>query len=102
MGFAAFKLEVAGELTEPRPMYYRKIHIIYKITATSKDMEKVKEAVYLSLTKYCGVHKMLSKATDITQEIKYLYNGKSKATASSIYSGDRIAKSTNGRRRLEQ
>jgi putative redox protein len=72
IGYSAFSLEVAGELTETQPKYYHKIHIIYKIKVAAEDMDKVKEAVHLSLTKYCGVHEMLSKAADITHEIKLL------------------------------
>lgn len=70
--YSAFSLEVTGELTETQPKYYHKIHIIYSIKVAAEDMDKVKEAVHLSLTKYCGVHEMLSKAADITHEIKFL------------------------------
>jgi len=72
VAYSDFSLEVTGELTETQPKYYQKIHIVYKIKVAPECMDKVKEAVHLSLTKYCGVHEMLSKAASITHEIKFL------------------------------
>lgn len=70
--FSDFSIDVQGDLTESQPKYYNKIHIIYKIKVALGDQEKVKEAVHLSITKYCGVYAMFSKAADISHEIIFL------------------------------
>uniref|UniRef100_UPI00404A768D OsmC family protein n=1 Tax=Flavobacterium sp. TaxID=239 RepID=UPI00404A768D len=70
--FSNFDISVSGELTETRPSYYDKIHILYRIKVADADQEKVNEAINLSVTKYCGVHEMLSKAATITHEVKFL------------------------------
>jgi len=72
VNFSSFTISVSGELTETHPIYYDKIHIVYSIKVNDADREKVKEAVHLSLTRYCGVHEMLSKAATITHEVAFL------------------------------
>ncbi len=70
--FSDFSIEVKGVLTETHPKVYKEIHITYQIKV-NKDFEtKVKEAVDLSLNKYCGVSAMLGKTAAITQEIQFL------------------------------
>lgn len=72
VSFSRFDITVSGALTDTHPIYYDKIHILYTIDVADTDKEKVNEAVHLSLTKYCGVHEMLSKAAAITHEVKFL------------------------------
>lgn len=69
--FSNFSIEVNGDLTESQPKYYHKIHLIYKIQVINDDREKVETAVHLSITNYCGVYAMLSKAAIITHEIVF-------------------------------
>ena len=70
--FSDFSISVSGELTETHPTYYDKIHILYTIKVSEINREKVNGAVHLSLTKYCSVHEMLSKAAAITHEVKFV------------------------------
>ena len=70
--FDDFKVSVDGELTIDHPMYYHKIHIIYIFKGGNLEMDKIKKVIHMSLTKYCGVYAMLSKASTITHEIKVI------------------------------
>jgi uncharacterized OsmC-like protein len=46
--------------------------VIYTINVSEEGKEKVREAVNLSATKYCGVQAMLGKSAVITNEIVFL------------------------------
>lgn len=70
--FSDFSIDVKGELTETHPKVYKEIHITYRIKVDNEFETKVKEAVDLSLNKYCGVSAMLGKTAIITQEIQFL------------------------------
>jgi putative redox protein len=67
--FSDFKINVAAELTEEHPKYYRKIHLSYILTGNDIDKGKVEKAVNLSQDKYCGVSYMLKQTSEITYEI---------------------------------
>jgi putative redox protein len=70
--FSNFSIGVKGELTETHPKVYNEIHITYLIKVNKEFEAKVKEAVDLSLNKYCGVSAMLGKTAIITYEIQFL------------------------------
>jgi putative redox protein len=70
--FSDFSLEVKGVLTDVHPKVFSNIHVTYRIRVAEHGMEKVREAVNLSATKYCGVQAMLGKVANITNEIKFL------------------------------
>ena len=59
----------AERATEP-PMVYTKIHLIYEIGG-KVSQQGAEHTVKLSKEKYCSVSQMLSKAVDITYEIRY-------------------------------
>ena len=59
------KVEVDGTRREEIPRVYTKIHIHYKIYGKVKEA-KAKQAMDLSLEKYCSVSKMLEKAAEIS------------------------------------
>ena len=67
-----FKLEIRvdGELTEQHPKIYHTINVNYEFTGVNIPAEKVKKAIELSETKYCGVSAMLNKAAQINSKIK--------------------------------
>jgi putative redox protein len=67
-----FNVVAEGELTEEHPRYFHHIHLIYEFRLTYADIEKLGKAIELSQEKYCGVTAMLSKAAEITYEIKIL------------------------------
>ncbi|MCD4829910.1 MAG: OsmC family protein [Candidatus Cloacimonetes bacterium] len=72
MKFADFKLkvEVEGEYsTGDHPHIYESIEARYYFEGEGLVEDKVKHAIKLSMTQYCGVKAMLDKAADITWKI---------------------------------
>jgi putative redox protein len=67
--FDSFNLEVDAESTDEHPKVYKKIHIKYIFSGKELDEDKINKAIDLSLEKYCGVHAMLGKVSDITHEV---------------------------------
>ena len=65
----AFRVEVEGELTEEHPKYYHHIKVYFIFKGKDLHMDKLKKAVNLSETRYCGVTAMLEKAARIESEI---------------------------------
>ena len=67
-----YKLEIVveGELTEEHPKIYHTIKVIYNFNGADLPEEKIRKAVELSETRYCGVSAMLRKAATINTEIK--------------------------------
>lgn len=72
VAFSDFSLDVKGELTTTHPKIFNRIHVIYTIKVDDGGRDKVREAVNLSATKYCGVQAMLGKTAVITNEIVFL------------------------------
>ncbi|MCU0799644.1 MAG: OsmC family protein [Candidatus Thermoplasmatota archaeon] len=69
-----FEVSETHERAADHPKVYTKLHLIYRFEGKDIDVDKVRKAVDLSLTKYCSVHAMLSKAVDITHHMEL--NGK--------------------------
>jgi len=69
MPFDGFRVEVEGEIADEHPRVFTKIHIRYILTGDQLDEAKVERAVSLSCEKYCAVHAMLSKSSEVTHEI---------------------------------
>lgn len=67
------KIDVSGELTEEHPKIYHTITVEFKFVGNDLPESKLKKAVELSETKYCGVSEMLRKASEI--KIKIYVNG---------------------------
>ena len=67
-----YKLEISvdGELTEEHPKIYHSITVTYDFIGNQLPEDKIKRAVELSETKYCGVSAMLRKASQITNIIR--------------------------------
>ena len=62
-------VEAEVEVTEGiYPAVFKKIHLLFKVKG-KVDAQKLKEAITLSQTKYCGVSAMLSKAVPIDYDI---------------------------------
>lgn len=55
------------------PVMFAKVDVYFEVTGPKMDEELIKKAVVLSMTKYCGVSAMLSKACPI--EYSVLFNG---------------------------
>ena len=63
------KLNVEGELTEEHPKIYHTINLNYIFTGKDLPSAKLKRAVELSETRYCGITEMLNKAATINSKI---------------------------------
>ena len=62
-------IDVKGDLTEMHPKYYNKIQVKFYFQGTTLNLDKIKKAVELSETRYCGVSEMFRKAAEISTQI---------------------------------
>ncbi len=60
----SFQVEVNGERVETIPRVFKKITLHFIITGEVKE-DKAKQAIEMSLEKYCSVSKMLEASVDI-------------------------------------
>ncbi len=67
-------IEIDAEMTQEHPKIYHTIFLDYSFEGKNLPEDKLKRAVELSETKYCGVSAMLRKAAEIKSRI--LLNGK--------------------------
>lgn len=63
-----FEIAAQASLTEVHPIAFKEVRLKYLFKG-ELDLEKVKDAVHLSQSKYCGVSAMISKAAPIFYEI---------------------------------
>lgn len=63
-----FHIESETDTSEGHPSVFTKVTLKYRLEGEI-DADKYKEAVHLSMTKYCGVSAMISKACPIFYEI---------------------------------
>lgn len=68
--FSALRVRVEATLSEEHPRTYTSIHMVYEVECSNEHRGSVDRAVELSITKYCGVHAMLEKASRITHEVR--------------------------------
>ena len=65
-----FKLEVTAEETEEHPKVFSKMHVEYVFHGKNIQEKDVERAIEMSLTKYCGVTAMFSKAMEVTHSYR--------------------------------
>lgn len=65
VNYSEFTVTAESELTKDHPIVFSEIKLHFKVKAENPDNELIKKAVELSMTKYCGVSAMLSKAVNI-------------------------------------
>ncbi len=63
-------IEVLGERKEDFPRVYENIKIVCHVKGDNLNRKAVEDTVNLSISKYCSVYAMLSKASNIEVEIK--------------------------------
>ena len=68
--FSHFSIEVKAAQTEDLPKVYKDIYITYQVHTDKENEKKVKNAIDLSLEKYCGVSAMLQKNSPIHYELE--------------------------------
>lgn len=64
-----FSVTADAELTQKHPIVFSKILLTFKIKALNADSQLAHKAVHDSMTKYCGVSAMLSKAVTINYKV---------------------------------
>ncbi|MEO6069708.1 MAG: OsmC family protein [Chitinophagaceae bacterium] len=67
--FASLKIEAEAEQTEEHPKVFKDIHLTFYVKTEEENHDKIKKAIDLSLTKYCGVAAMLQKNSKIDYTI---------------------------------
>lgn len=68
--FSDLEIDVETTQTEVYPKVFKDILITYKVKTSSKNEEKLKKAINLSLEKYCGVSAMLQKNSAINYKLE--------------------------------
>jgi putative redox protein len=63
-----FSIEVDGEKASQHPKYYIKINLNYIFEGKSLKEEDVRQAIELSMDKYCSVSAMLKEKTEISYQ----------------------------------
>lgn len=66
-------IDVSGELTEEHPKFYHTINVEFNFSGTNLPANKIRKAVELSETRYCGVSAMLREASNL--KVKIIING---------------------------
>lgn len=61
-----FWVDVTAEEGDGHPKIFIKMHVTYNFIGSELDDEVIKRAISLSEEKYCRVHAMLSKSSEIT------------------------------------
>lgn len=64
------EIDVTAESTDEHPKYYNEIMVNYNFTGENLPIAKIKRAVELSETRYCGVSAMLRQAAKIENTIR--------------------------------
>jgi putative redox protein len=64
-------VHVEGERAETHPRVFRRVRLIYEIETDPPDLEKVKRAVELSATRYCGALATLASTADVTYVLRH-------------------------------
>ena len=61
-----FWVDVTAEESGGHPNIFSKIHVTYNFTGSELDEQLIERAISLSEDKYCRVHAMLGKSSEIT------------------------------------
>ncbi|QFZ54601.1 OsmC family protein [Oceanihabitans sp. IOP_32] len=69
-----FKMIVKGELTDEHPKIYHKVSVDYHFYGKDLKEDKIKNAVDLSVEKYCGVMEMFRQFAEVKIGIHYHTN----------------------------
>ncbi len=63
-----FAIEVDGEKTSQHPKYYTKINLNYIFEGENLKEEDIRQAIELSMDKYCSVSAMLKEKAEISYQ----------------------------------
>ena len=65
-----FNVEVQADQTDEHPKHYHKMNVVYHFEGKDLPLDKIKKAVNLSETRYCGVTAVYKEAVEMTTEIR--------------------------------
>lgn len=68
--YSKFEVAIDAEMTDEHPKVYSKIEVIYRVWGEGLHEEKVRRAIELSETVYCGVSAMLRKSCEISTRLE--------------------------------
>ncbi len=68
--FGKLTIDAEADQTETHPKVFTDIHLTYRLQAAEESRDKIKKAIDLSLTNYCGVAEMLRKNSRIDYTIE--------------------------------
>lgn len=68
--FTGLSIDAEADQTETYPKVFTDIHLTYRLSADEGSREKIKKAIDLSLSTYCGVAAMLEKNSKIHYTIQ--------------------------------
>ncbi len=63
-------IDADADQTDEHPKVYHTIDVTYNFVGENLPIDKIKRAIELSKTRYCGVSKMLSETAKINTKIK--------------------------------
>lgn len=63
--YKTYEMTANAEQTAQHPKVFIQVDLCYRFTGENLDLEKIKEAVDLSMTRYCGVSAMVSKVVPL-------------------------------------
>jgi putative redox protein len=66
------KVKVSGERHDKHPKTFKDIQIKYIIHGKDPDESKIKKAIDLSTEKYCSIHAMIKKSTNISNTFEII------------------------------
>lgn len=66
-----FIIDIEAQLTEEHPKYYHHVTVDYKFYGDALDEKKLKRAVDLSVSTYCGVMEMFRRFATMDIQIHY-------------------------------
>ncbi|WP_139957030.1 OsmC family protein [Flavicella sediminum] len=69
---AHFAIDVAGELTDEDPKFYKNVKVTFKFYDKEFNKKKIEKAVDLSVNRYCGVMEMFRQFANVTVAIEYI------------------------------
>ena len=69
---AHFAIDVAGELTDEDPKFYKNVQVTFKFYNKEFNKKKIEKAVDLSVNRYCGVMEMFRQFANVSVAIEYI------------------------------
>ena len=65
VAYKALNLAAESETTDKHPKTFRQVDVTFELTGDGLAQDKIIESIDLSMTKYCGVSAMVTKAAPI-------------------------------------